>query len=125
MTIHRPATVDNKADLGRLVQLMETIAQRDSIVFPIHPRTSKNLERFGLQGRLDALKNVKLTGPLGYFAFQKLIATCRFILTDSGGYQVFSLAAQRKLKEEGAWFNSHIDGSFLHTACSTGLTSFS
>ncbi len=35
----------------------------------------------------------------------------RPILTDSGGYQVFSLAAQRKLKEEGATFKSHIDGS--------------
>ena len=35
----------------------------------------------------------------------------RSILTDSGGYQVFSLAANRKLKTEGAWFNSHIDGS--------------
>jgi queuine tRNA-ribosyltransferase len=35
----------------------------------------------------------------------------RAILTDSGGYQVFSLAANRKLKQEGAWFNSHIDGS--------------
>jgi len=33
------------------------------------------------------------------------------ILTDSGGYQVFSLAANRKLKEEGAYFYSHIDGS--------------
>jgi len=35
----------------------------------------------------------------------------RSILTDSGGYQVFSLAANRKLKPEGAWFRSHIDGS--------------
>ena len=35
----------------------------------------------------------------------------RSILTDSGGYQVFSLAANRKLKSEGAWFRSHIDGS--------------
>lgn len=33
------------------------------------------------------------------------------ILTDSGGFQVFSLTAQRKLKEEGAHFRSHIDGS--------------
>ncbi len=33
------------------------------------------------------------------------------ILTDSGGYQVFSLAAQRKIKEEGVTFRSHIDGS--------------
>lgn len=35
----------------------------------------------------------------------------RSILTDSGGYQVFSLAANRKLTPEGAWFSSHIDGS--------------
>jgi len=33
------------------------------------------------------------------------------VLTDSGGYQVFSLADNCKLKEEGAYFNSHIDGS--------------
>jgi queuine tRNA-ribosyltransferase len=33
------------------------------------------------------------------------------VITDSGGYQIFSLAANRKLKEEGAWFSSHIDGS--------------
>ncbi len=35
----------------------------------------------------------------------------RPILTDSGGFQVFSLSANRKLTEEGAWFRSHIDGS--------------
>lgn len=41
----------------------------------------------------------------------KFIGWERPILTDSGGFQVFSLAANRKLKEEGAWFRSHIDGS--------------
>ena len=35
----------------------------------------------------------------------------RPILTDSGGFQVFSLAENRKLTEEGAWFRSHVDGS--------------
>ena len=35
----------------------------------------------------------------------------RPILTDSGGFQVFSLSGNRKLKEEGVWFRSHIDGS--------------
>ena len=33
------------------------------------------------------------------------------ILTDSGGFQIFSLATMRKIKEEGAYFSSHIDGS--------------
>ena len=35
------------------------------------------------------------------------------ILTDSGGYQVYSLSANRKIKEEGVKFKSHIDGSYL------------
>lgn len=38
----------------------------------------------------------------------------RNILTDSGGYQVYSLSANRKIKEEGVKFKSHIDGSY-HT----------
>jgi queuine tRNA-ribosyltransferase len=38
----------------------------------------------------------------------------RPILTDSGGYQVYSLAARRKIKEEGVKFQSHIDGSYHH-----------
>lgn len=41
----------------------------------------------------------------------KFISWDRPILTDSGGFQVFSLSSQRKLTEEGAWFRSHIDGS--------------
>lgn len=41
----------------------------------------------------------------------KFIGWEKPILTDSGGFQVFSLAGIRKLKEEGAWFRSHIDGS--------------
>ena len=41
----------------------------------------------------------------------KFIGWERPILTDSGGFQVFSLSANRRLEEEGAWFKSHIDGS--------------
>src|SRR5258706_13612606 len=44
----------------------------------------------------------------------KFIGWSKPILTDSGGYQVFSLAAQRTIDEEGAHFRSHLDGS-AHT----------
>ena len=47
----------------------------------------------------------------GAGGLHKFINWDRSILTDSGGYQVFSLAANRKLLPEGAWFSSHIDGS--------------
>ena len=48
-------------------------------------------------------------GRLG--GLHKFIGWSKPILTDSGGYQVFSLAARRKVHEEGATFRSHLDGS--------------
>lgn len=87
MTIHRPATVDDKEELGKLVELVAEVAKDHPVVFPVHPRTTANLERFGLHGKLVAIKNLILGGPMDYFAFQKLIATSAFVITDSGGIQ--------------------------------------
>ena len=92
MTIHRPATVDVPERLSELLDLIAEIGHPSvgsgrQIVFPIHPRTVKNIEAFGLKAKCDAIKGLVLTEPLDYFAFQKLIATCAFILTDSGGIQ--------------------------------------
>lgn len=92
MTIHRPATVDVKERLSELLDLIAEVVGPSAssgrqVVFPIHPRTVKNLERFGLKAKADAIEGLVLTEPLDYFAFQKLVATCAFILTDSGGIQ--------------------------------------
>ena len=87
MTIHRPATVDNKEELNKLISLIEFVAEKYKIVFPLHPRTISNLKKFGLYQRFSAIANLVISEPLDYFSFQKLIADCRFILTDSGGIQ--------------------------------------
>lgn len=87
MTIHRPATVDVPERLSELLDLIAEVSATRKVVFPIHPRTVKNIEAFGLKAKCDAIKGLVLTEPLDYFAFQKLIATCAFILTDSGGIQ--------------------------------------
>ena len=88
MTIHRPATVDVPDRLSELLDLIADVcASGRKVVFPIHPRTVKNIAAFGLKAKADAIKGLVLTEPLDYFAFQKLIATCAFILTDSGGFQ--------------------------------------
>ena len=50
----------------------------------------------------------KIVKKLG--GLHKLMNWDRPILTDSGGFQVFSLAGLRKIKEEGVYFNSHVDG---------------
>jgi UDP-N-acetylglucosamine 2-epimerase (non-hydrolysing) len=87
MTMHRPATVDSKEGLGKLIQSINEITKKYKIVFPIHPRTIKKLHGFDLFSQLSENKNLILTEALDYFSFQKLIKECKFIITDSGGIQ--------------------------------------
>ena len=85
LTLHRPANVDDRETLGRLIGALEVIARDVPIVFPVHPRTRRNVEQFGF-GDLAA-KGLRLTEPMGYLDFLKLTAEARLVLTDSGGIQ--------------------------------------
>lgn len=87
MTMHRPATVDSKLEMEKLLQLIEYLTEKYKIVFPIHPRTLKNAKEFGLGDRIFQNGRLLCSEPLDYFAFQKLIKNCAFIITDSGGIQ--------------------------------------
>jgi UDP-N-acetylglucosamine 2-epimerase (non-hydrolysing) len=87
MTMHRPATVDSFDGLNLLLNLLMNLPNDLKVVFPIHPRTIKNMESYQLIDQFRNLSNLILTEPLDYFSFQKLIKECKFILTDSGGIQ--------------------------------------
>lgn len=87
MTMHRPASVDDEQGLGKLLEVLKHISAKYSIVFPVHPRTLKNIEKFSLKKDFDSIGNLVYTEPLDYFSFQKLTKYSRFILTDSGGIQ--------------------------------------
>ena len=87
ITMHRPATVDTKDGLQKLLDLLLHISKSYKIVFPVHPRTLKNIENFNLKQEFEAIEELIFTLPLDYFAFQKLIKYSKFILTDSGGIQ--------------------------------------
>ncbi|MBI2722888.1 MAG: UDP-N-acetylglucosamine 2-epimerase (non-hydrolyzing) [Bacteroidetes bacterium] len=95
MTMHRPATVDNQKELGKLIDLINYVTKKYKVIFPIHPRTIKNAKEFGLYDQISNNKNLICTEPLDYFAFQKLIKECAFILTDSGGIQEESTFRQK------------------------------
>ncbi len=87
MTMHRPATVDHKNELDKLISLIDYITKNYKVIFPIHPRTIKNAKEFNLYERIVSNQNLICTEPLDYFSFQKLVKNCTFILTDSGGIQ--------------------------------------
>ena len=85
-TIHRPSNVDSKEGISKLIEIIKSLSIY-VFVFPIHPRTLKNIEKFNLKDEFESLTNLIVTKPLGYFEFQKLIKECTLVLTDSGGIQ--------------------------------------
>ncbi len=85
LTFHRPGNVDDPESLADLVDVLNVIATFKKAVFPIHPRTLKNLEKFGLDTALS--KNIILTEPQGYIEFLSLIKGAWAVITDSGGVQ--------------------------------------
>ncbi len=88
VTLHRPSNVDNENTLRRIIDALGVVANVCRIIFPIHPRTSANLEKFGI----SLPENIITTKPLPYMEFLNLWKDAQLILTDSGGLQEESTA---------------------------------
>lgn len=80
ITLHRPSNVDEPANLSRLIDIILEQTQGLPVVFPLHPRTKKNLDQ-------KYLENSKLivVEPMGYLEFIFLVKNAKAIITDSGG----------------------------------------
>jgi UDP-N-acetylglucosamine 2-epimerase (non-hydrolysing) len=83
VTLHRPATVDEPALLGRVLLALARVAEQLPIVFPLHPRTRVKLEQAGFV----AGPGLHLIDPVGYLEFLWLQQHARVVVTDSGGVQ--------------------------------------
>jgi UDP-N-acetylglucosamine 2-epimerase (non-hydrolysing) len=80
VTLHRPSLVDVPDLLARTIAALDEVAETVPVIFPVHPRTSKNLESEGAT-------RVLLTEPLPYRQFLSLEAEAAAVVTDSGGIQ--------------------------------------
>ncbi len=87
ITLHRPSNVDNKKGLLTILNAFEEISKSINLIFPIHPRTTKQIQAFDLEEKVKKMKNLHLIPPVGYYDFLKLQMDAKFILTDSGGIQ--------------------------------------
>jgi len=87
VTLHRPSNVDEYDGLKMLLTSLVEIGEHIKIIFPMHPRTKKNILDFSLSNYVNSSKNLIITEPLGYFDFLKLEKNAKLILTDSGGVQ--------------------------------------
>ena len=87
MTFHRPSNVDEQEALTKLIDIWGEISKNIPLLFPIHPRTYKNIRTFHLLKRIKQYPYLFLTEPLGYHEFINLVQHSKFLLTDSGGIQ--------------------------------------
>ena len=87
VTLHRPSNVDRPESLTAIVEFLIEISSQLAIAFPVHPRTRKKLEEFGLLRRLEAHPAIHLLPPLGYIENLGYMREARIVLTDSGGIQ--------------------------------------
>ena len=86
LTLHRPSNVDEREVFSGLLDALIEISEKIPIIFPVHPRTRGNIEKFGFGERVKN-SNIQLIEPLGYLDFMNLYSAARLVLTDSGGLQ--------------------------------------
>ena len=84
LTIHRASNTDNKENLESILETVNIIAKDISVIFPIHPRTEKQIKFFKLEQLLEKLDVIE---PLGFIQFSHYLKNAKFVLTDSGGVQ--------------------------------------
>jgi len=104
MTLHRPANVDDKNALERIIRGLLEVSAHFPILFPVHPRTAKQVKTFGMESAFQfhsspdikpeeyfeggiLKRKIHCFDPLGYLDFLNLMAHGKVVLTDSGGIQ--------------------------------------
>ncbi|MGC2400880.1 MAG: UDP-N-acetylglucosamine 2-epimerase (non-hydrolyzing) [Acidobacteriaceae bacterium] len=93
LTLHRPSNVDDPDQLQSTLEAIAEVAQRIPVVFPAHPRTSRNIDAAGIKtahvwpgGPLPG-KGLWMMPPASYLDFLDLIRNAVMVITDSGGVQ--------------------------------------
>ena len=87
VTLHRPSNVDEKQSLKVIMKHLTALSQKMPVIFPMHPRTRKNLVAFGLHEKAAGAGGMIIIDPIGYHETIGLVDKSAFVLTDSGGLQ--------------------------------------
>jgi UDP-GlcNAc3NAcA epimerase len=99
-TIHRPVNTDSSEALGEIIAAMNAASM--PVIFPVHPRTRKMLDAYGL----IPADHVKLTNPLGYVDMLAVVDRAAVLVTDSGGLQKEAYILQTPcvtIRQETEW----------------------
>jgi len=86
VTLHRPSNVDEPTALLEALSILCDVSRRLPLIWPAHPRTTGNIERFGMAPLLAGAR-IALLPPQGYLEMLGLLGGATLVLTDSGGIQ--------------------------------------
>lgn len=78
-TIHRAANLQNKENLGNIIEGLNELNKKTMVVMPVHPHTGKKIESYGLSPLFTTIP------PVGYREMKNLLLGCAYVITDSGG----------------------------------------
>jgi UDP-N-acetylglucosamine 2-epimerase (non-hydrolysing) len=87
ITLHRPSNVDDTKKFQAILLALNEIQKELKLVFPIHPRTRKNITSMNMEKLIDGMENLLLIQPAGYLDFLCLLSDAALVITDSGGIQ--------------------------------------
>lgn len=82
--IHRPINVDNEYNLKKIIVALSLLSKSYHVIFPIHPRTKKMIDKFNLWEHMHMIDYIE---PVGYFDFLKYMRGSQVVITDSDGIQ--------------------------------------
>lgn len=111
-TIHRQSNTDIENNLSNIITALNTISSEIEIVFPLHPRTKKQIEFFSLGKYLD--KRISICDPLGFKDFITYLDNAKMVITDSGGVQVEAYELETPcvtLRKSTEWTETLYDGA--------------
>jgi len=87
VTLHRPSNVDNEKSLTTIMGTLSDLSNTMDVIFPVHPRTRKQLATFGILDKAKQSPRLIITDPMNYLDTICLVEKARFVITDSGGLQ--------------------------------------
>ena len=87
VTLHRPSNVDNEKTFTSIMGALAGLSERMDVIFPVHPRTRKQMVSFGILEKAKQSPRLMITDPMNYLDTICLVEKARFVITDSGGLQ--------------------------------------
>ena len=104
VTIHRAENTDDKKILNNIISAIRNISKKIKVIFPMHPRTKKMIEKFSI-----SIDGIKVVSPVSYLTMISLISNTKILVTDSGGMQKEAYFAKKPcltIRDETEWIET-------------------